>query len=80
MHLIDGHPFAGIGLHDEGTRGARGGDAGTVVEDALVAGIGGVPHRIARALGLGIDPVVDRDVAVAVDGETVGAMFMSGAC
>ena len=83
IHLLHHHDLAaahvaGIGLHDERPGGARGRDAGAIVENPLVACIGGVPHRIARPLGLRIDPVVDRDVAVAVDREAEGHRRIRG--
>src|SRR5688572_407411 len=59
---------AAVGLDHERFFAAPGLEADAVVEDAAVAAVGGVPHHVARALGLRELLVVRRQVAVAVDG------------
>src|SRR5690242_18389527 len=72
VDLLHHHEFAAthiasIEMDEPGVRVACGGKPGAVVEDALVAAVRSVPHRVVRPLRLRIDAVVDGQIAVQVD-------------
>src|SRR5215204_172268 len=58
---------AGVALDQIGALVAPGGKPGRVVEDTAVAAVGGVPGDVARPLRVGIDLVMNRQIAVGVD-------------
>src|SRR5580704_950015 len=58
---------AGVALDQIGALITTCGKPGRVVENPAVAAVGGVPGDVAGALRMGVDLVVHRQVAVAVD-------------